>query len=161
MDPVSRRFMWDVIKTIKQGRSVVLTTHSMEECEALCSRVGIMVAGGLKCLGSVQHLKGKFGKGYKLEVKLGDKFEQNQEQVKKFILDRFEGAALEEEYPLLMKFELPRSGYTLAQIFRVMEENQKTLGVEDYSIAQTSLEQIFVSIAKSNDHEAETKTPGN
>ena len=34
MDPVSRRFMWSVIESISDGRSVVLTTHSMEECEA-------------------------------------------------------------------------------------------------------------------------------
>ena len=42
----------------------VLTTHSMEECEALCSRVGIMVGGRLRCLGTPQHLKSRFGNGY-------------------------------------------------------------------------------------------------
>jgi ATP-binding cassette subfamily A (ABC1) protein 3 len=155
MDPVSRRFMWDVIKTIKEGRSVVLTTHSMEECEALCSRVGIMVAGGLKCLGSIQHLKGKYGKGYKLEVKLGEAYEHKQGEVDEFLKSKFPEASLEEEYPLLMKYELPKSGYTLGDVFKIMEEHQKALGIDDYSISQTSLEQIFVSIAKSNDHEAE------
>lgn len=44
-----------------ENRSVVLTTHSMEECEALCSRIGILVLGELKCLGSSQHLKTRFG----------------------------------------------------------------------------------------------------
>ncbi len=44
----------------------------MEECEALCSRVGIMVAGRFKCLGSVQHIKDKFGGGYALQIKLDD-----------------------------------------------------------------------------------------
>ena len=48
--------------------SVVLTTHSMEECEALCSRVGIMHRGRLACLGSPQHLKALYGSGYLLEV---------------------------------------------------------------------------------------------
>lgn len=65
--------MWDVIERISQQDSqcaVVLTTHSMEECEALCGRVGIMVGGRLRCLGSAQHLKGRFGTGYQLEVKL-------------------------------------------------------------------------------------------
>ena len=50
--------------------SVVLTTHSMEECEALCSRIGIMAHGKLRCLGSAQHLKTKFGRGYQLEMKI-------------------------------------------------------------------------------------------
>lgn len=52
------------------GRTVVLTSHSMEECEALCGRVGIMAAGRLACLGRVQALKARFGDGYTLEVRL-------------------------------------------------------------------------------------------
>ena len=43
MDPVSKRALWDFISSTMSGRSVILTTHSMEECEALCHRVGIMV----------------------------------------------------------------------------------------------------------------------
>ncbi|RLN46846.1 hypothetical protein BBO99_00008704 [Phytophthora kernoviae] len=73
MDPVSRRFMWDVIADIStRGKesTIVLTTHSMEECEALCSRVGIMVGGRLRCLGSVQHLKSRFGDGLVFDAKL-------------------------------------------------------------------------------------------
>lgn len=68
MDPVARRFMWDVIARISRKASVILVTHSMQECEALCTRVGIMVGGRLRCLGSPQHLKSKFGKGYFVQV---------------------------------------------------------------------------------------------
>lgn len=42
---------------------MLLTSHSMEECEALCTRIGIMTAGRLACLGTVQHLKNRFGAG--------------------------------------------------------------------------------------------------
>merc|ERR1712007_108772 len=71
MDPVSRRHMWQVIADLsKAGTAVVLTTHSMEECEALCSRAGIMVDGGLQCLGPVQHLKSRFGSGLMVDLKL-------------------------------------------------------------------------------------------
>lgn len=49
--------------------TIVLTSHSMEECEALCTRLGIMVNGQFKCLGNIQHLKNKYGKGYSLIVK--------------------------------------------------------------------------------------------
>lgn len=41
----------------------MMTTHSMEEAQALCTRIGIMVNGQLQCLGSSQHLKNKFGSG--------------------------------------------------------------------------------------------------
>lgn len=54
----------------EERTSVVLTTHSMEECEALCPRIGIMANGRLRCLGSAQHLKNKFGQGYQVELKV-------------------------------------------------------------------------------------------
>ena len=74
MDPEARRFMWQVIAGFSQKRkqcAVILTTHSMEEAEALSTKVGIMVKGGIfKCFGSVQHIKNKFGTGYEIELKI-------------------------------------------------------------------------------------------
>lgn len=83
MDPGARRFLWDcILSLVREGRSVLLTSHrwvpstgdtcgpccvyhtfppsgSMEECEALCTRMAIMVNGRFRCLGSVQHLKNR------------------------------------------------------------------------------------------------------
>ena len=56
MDPEARRFMWSVVNNLAQRKqsAVVLTTHSMEEAEALSTKMGIMVKGGIfKCFGSV------------------------------------------------------------------------------------------------------------
>jgi energy-coupling factor transporter ATP-binding protein EcfA2 len=72
MDPMARRFMWTVIQNIASTRkksSVVLTTHSMEECEALCTRTVIMVNGVFRCLGAHTHIKQKYGQGYSITVK--------------------------------------------------------------------------------------------
>ena len=72
MDPEARRFMWNVISHISTERkqsSVILTTHSMEEAEALATKIGIQVDGNLKCLGSAQHLKNKYGGGFEIEIK--------------------------------------------------------------------------------------------
>lgn len=67
MDPVARRHLWNAISMIRDaGTSCVLTTHSLEEAEALCTRMGIMVNGRFRCMGSPQHLKNKFSKGYTL-----------------------------------------------------------------------------------------------
>ena len=49
---------------------MILTTHSMEECEALCARVGILIDGALRCVGSVQHLKDRFADGFQLSMQL-------------------------------------------------------------------------------------------
>lgn len=60
MEPGARRFLWNnLLAMVQEGRSVVLTSHSMEECEALCTRLAIMVNGWFCCLGSPQHLKGR------------------------------------------------------------------------------------------------------
>jgi ATP-binding cassette, subfamily A (ABC1), member 3 len=76
VDPVARREIWQMISDMVavdengvSNASVILTTHSMEECEALCPRIGIMANGRLRCLGSAQHLKNKFGQGYQIELK--------------------------------------------------------------------------------------------
>jgi ATP-binding cassette subfamily A (ABC1) protein 1 len=73
MDPVARRFMWSVIARVATERkqcSIILTTHSMEEVEALCSRIGIMVGGRLRCLGTSQHLKHRHSAGLVTELRL-------------------------------------------------------------------------------------------
>ena len=72
MDPEARRFMWRVVGQIASDKTsaVILTTHSMEEAEALSTKMGIMVKGGIfKCFGTSQHIKDKFGTGYVIEVK--------------------------------------------------------------------------------------------
>lgn len=71
MDPAARRQVWNMICRIRDsGKSIVLTSHSMEECEALCTRLAIMVNGEFKCIGSTQHIKNKFSKGLILKIKL-------------------------------------------------------------------------------------------
>ncbi len=61
MDPRARRSLWEaVLKAVRDSQSVLLTSHSMEECQVLCTRLAIMVNGTLKCLGSPQHLKNRW-----------------------------------------------------------------------------------------------------
>jgi len=144
MDPKSRRKMWDIIMKERTVRSIVLTTHSMEECEALCTRIGIMTAGRLQCLGGQQHLKSKYGGGYTLELRVGDS-EANALPDK--IAALFPGARLEEAHAGKLKFELPIAGLSLATVFDLMETHKDALGVLDYSASQPSLESIFLALA--------------
>lgn len=65
--------MWTLISnisTLRKQSTVILTTHSMEEAEALCTKIGIMVNGQFKCFGSSQHIKDKYGMGFEIEVKI-------------------------------------------------------------------------------------------
>ena len=75
MDPEARRFMWNVINEIAQTRkqaTVVLTTHSMEECEALCNKLTVMVNGSFRCFGTHKEVKDRYGAGRQLSVKIKD-----------------------------------------------------------------------------------------
>jgi ABC-type multidrug transport system ATPase subunit len=68
MDPTSRRAVWRVLRAAidKTGRSFMITSHMMEECEALCTRVGIIRHGRLQCVGSPLYLKSRFGGGCRI-----------------------------------------------------------------------------------------------
>jgi ATP-binding cassette subfamily A (ABC1) protein 3 len=65
--------MWDIVSKIstqKKQSAVIITTHSMEEAEALCTKMGIMVQGEFKCFGSATYIKDKYGTGYEIEIKI-------------------------------------------------------------------------------------------
>jgi len=63
LDPASRRNLWDVVKSNKAGRGIVLTTHSMEEAETLCDRLGIFVDGQLVCIGNPKEITSRWVDG--------------------------------------------------------------------------------------------------
>merc|ERR1711968_312838 len=75
LDPASRRKLWDVIRRASKDCAMILTTHSMEEADALCDRITIMAGGKLRCLGSGALLKAEYSEGYKFSVSC------NQDQV--------------------------------------------------------------------------------
>uniref|UniRef100_A0A671VQ68 ATP-binding cassette sub-family A member 2 n=1 Tax=Sparus aurata TaxID=8175 RepID=A0A671VQ68_SPAAU len=147
MDPKARRFLWNLIlDIIKTGRSVVLTSHSMEECEALCTRLGIMVNGRFKCLGSIQHLKNRFGDGYMITVRT--KSSSNVKEVVRFFNRNFPEAVLKERHHTKVQYQLKSERISLAQVFSKMEQVVEVLGIEDYSVSQTTLDNVFVNFAK-------------
>ena len=143
--------MWDVISSSLPGRSVVLTTHLMEECEALCQRVGIVVKGKLACLGSVQHLKKRFGAGYSIEVKTASPSRVGELQA--FVRGIAQHAVLGEHHGGHLHYQLPKAGISLAAVFRKFEEHKERLEITEYAVAQTSLEQVFLAFAKEQEME--------
>ena len=57
LDIIARHSLWDVIRSLKGRTTIVLTTHYMEEAEALCDRIGIMASGSLRACGTATELK--------------------------------------------------------------------------------------------------------
>ena len=84
MDPESRRFMWSIIhklSTTARKSSIIMTTHSMEEAETLCKRMGIMVNGEFVCLGKANEIKDKYGYGYELNIRIKPLSEELEEKL--------------------------------------------------------------------------------
>jgi len=236
VDPVARRDIWKMVSDmVSDGKtSVILTTHSMEEAEALCPRIGIMANGKLRCLGSAQHLKTKFGQGFQLEMKIAmvskededfqtnhsalishtagenttsesaeDEVSFNLQQVQgalkqlteddflssmlnesnpagfsvlkeassplgvlstelalfatseirmrrlhSFVEETFNSAVLRERQGMMSRFVVGSENTSIAHIFRAIEENKERLQVTEYSVGQSTLEDVFNIHAK-------------
>ena len=118
MDPVSRRALWDIISTVSAKRkecTIIITTHSMEEAEALCTKVGIMVGGRLRCFGTIQDLKSKFGHGYTLNSKFKEPTDEEVQDIEEQLEIRKEVVTREEVKEILTVLET-------ADLVRVIRE---------------------------------------
>uniref|UniRef100_UPI00358EF626 phospholipid-transporting ATPase ABCA3-like isoform X2 n=1 Tax=Myxine glutinosa TaxID=7769 RepID=UPI00358EF626 len=159
MDPIARHRLWNVLGLARlSGQAVVLTSHSMEECEALCTRLAIMVNGRFQCLGSTQQLKNTYGSGYTLLTKLRsavavhdlpeDDADAQHARFKAFIKSIFPGSCIKDEHQCLLHYHLDSSGVTWAEVFGIMEKAKEDFALEDYSVSQITLEQVFLSFAQ-------------
>ena len=224
MDPEARRFMWAVIHkltTKSQSNCVIMTTHSMDEAETLCKRMGIMVNGEFVCMGTSNYIKETYGYGYEIDLRIKP-FEQKKldgiieelgvkrshkiitlEEVKKIlthikkehffkyiqeegigrkiytevvhhgdiniqalinwtryvtyamkminvVLPHFNEVILSEfiENNFLFKIKKSKDAKSIGFLFSILEKEKENFEITEYSIQQTSLEQIFNKFAE-------------
>ena len=155
MCPLGRRMMWDTVERAAEGLTVVLTTHAMDECEALCERVGMMAGGRLRCLGSSQHLKGRFGEGYVVDAKVASAADgSGEEGARKAAAVRAAleaagggGARIAEAHAGRLKIRLA-DAEVLAGAFHALERCRAEGVLENYAVTQSSLEDVFVRVCK-------------
>uniref|UniRef100_A0A8C3FTN3 ABC transporter domain-containing protein n=1 Tax=Chrysemys picta bellii TaxID=8478 RepID=A0A8C3FTN3_CHRPI len=144
MDPKGQSRMWKAIRAALKNKEqgAILTTHYMEEAEAVCDRVAIMVCGKLRCIGAVQYLKSKFGKGYLLEIKVKDPAQVDSLHME--ILRIFPHADRQERVSSLLVYKIPmQEALPLSQTFSKLEAAKRTFGLEEYSFSLNTLEQAW------------------
>lgn len=165
VDPYSRRSIWELLLKYKKGRTVILTTHFMDEADILGDRIAIISQGKLKALGSSLYLKTNFGQGYTLHVVKRDKFisacesieinsEPSQKQsykhsrlIEKFVRDLIPEAMMMEYVGSEVSFLLPYPTLNkFSGLFAELEKNMESLGILSYGISDTSLEDVFLKI---------------
>ncbi|CAD8188760.1 unnamed protein product [Paramecium octaurelia] len=151
VDPIARRFLWNAIQQgvkLRQS-SVILTTHTMDEAESLCNKIAIQVNGRFACLGSVQHLRSKFGDGYRVVIEPTNNMD-NADVIAQEITKYFGNIYIMNDMhtgKIICKF--PLKGFQFHQTFYFFQEKlQKEFNlIKDFQISQPNLEQIFMQFA--------------
>uniref|UniRef100_A0A8C6M0S8 ATP binding cassette subfamily A member 12 n=1 Tax=Nothobranchius furzeri TaxID=105023 RepID=A0A8C6M0S8_NOTFU len=150
MDPRTKRHLWKIISEEVRGKcAVVLTSHSMEECEALCSRLAIMVKGHFQCLGSLQHIKNRFGTGFTVKMYLAEPT-CDAEAITTFMQHRFPSTYLKDQHSAMVEYHVPNAPGGVADIFNQLETNKNALCIKHFSVSQTTLDEVFINFAMGN-----------
>ena len=132
LDPEVRRLIWNIINEARQTKTIILTTHSMEEAEALCQRIGIMTKGILRYLANPLRLKELYGFSFKLYMNAND---QDTLRACKYII-----SVLPQEWKKLKAFqtsttyEFSLALRILSSIFVQIEEKKWNYGILDWEI---------------------------
>ncbi|WEW56055.1 hypothetical protein PRK78_001490 [Emydomyces testavorans] len=198
MDAASKRVMWRTLASVVPGRSLVLTTHSMEEADALANRAGIM-AKRMLALGTTDYLRRRHGNVYHVHIvhkSAPHTTDQEMEDIRNWVISSLPGASIEQKtYHGQLRFSVQGSkshiggstsidsksdnpdtishqfesvseldkpnvtttpafsvdmsnaeGISVSKLFSLLEENKQELGIEFYSVSQTTLDQVFLSI---------------
>ncbi|KAG0085669.1 hypothetical protein BGZ92_008811 [Podila epicladia] len=166
LDPAVRRVVWDVVNRIKVDRTVILTTHSMEEADVLSDRIAIMTSGQLRCIGNSLHLKELYGSGFRLSVtsKPG-RLQEACKSIEEKVLgsrhfkrtDKFTNATVFDFDIGQASNEAGVSKGELSSIFKSLSQKEQFPDMEDWGISQTTLEDVFVKIV--TDADASLRVP--
>jgi len=145
LDPASRRKLWDVVEAYKANKraSILLTTHSMEEAEALCDRLGMFVGGKLKAVGLSAELKQRLGKGLKITLTT---LEKDEESAKKLLLKYAPNLRLINTLAGTAHYEVNRSEVKVSKLFEVLNKKQRKYRIIDWGISNTTLEEVFLKV---------------
>ncbi|XP_041565047.1 retinal-specific phospholipid-transporting ATPase ABCA4 [Drosophila elegans] len=144
LDPVGRHEVWRLLQQEKLGRTVLMTTHLMEEGEILGDRIAIMSDGQLHCHGTLGFLKQSHNTSYTLSCEMGPncRVERVTELVRQYV-----PIATPMVRGMDINYKLPRNMIDkFSELFGKLEDNKKSLDVIDFGLSDSSLEEIILSL---------------
>ncbi|CAB3402979.1 unnamed protein product [Caenorhabditis bovis] len=151
IDPRARREIWELLSWFRQNSdcAIMLTSHSMNECEALCTRIAVMDHGKMIALGTSQDLKSLYGANYTLTLTL--KNSDDRQKVCEKVAQKIPTAVLktaESNMTQNLKWTIPKkSGDKWSKKFEAIQKMAKDLNVQDFMLAQCTLEETFLRLA--------------
>ncbi|CAH2064992.1 unnamed protein product [Thlaspi arvense] len=147
LDPASRMNLWTVIKRAKRHTAIILTTHSMEEAEFLCDRLGIFVDGRLQCIGNPKELKGRYGGSYVFTMTTAL---ENEKDVEMLVQNVSPNAKKIYHIAGTQKFEMPKEEVRISEVFQAVEKAKSSFRVFAWGLADTTLEDVFIKVARTS-----------
>ena len=152
LDPVSRRQLWELIKKNRGNRAILLTTHFMDEADALGDRIAIVKEGRLRALGTSKYLKHRFGLGYLIRMSLTDKAIPH--QINQFIQKSIPKASISSSAGTELVIRLPQDDLSLfPSVFEQLEIQSEKIGIRTYGIETTTLEEVFMRIVNEDNEQ--------
>ncbi|KAJ8718119.1 hypothetical protein PYW07_006049 [Mythimna separata] len=158
VDVAARRRLWTALrKALKQKRSIIITSHSMDEMEALCSRIAILSAGRVRALGTAAGLRAAHASGHAVVFKLMHASHRDEvEGLAKRQVDRLKGkllqtfdCTLKDEHKTMLHYHINET-VPYSVLFTELENlrNEFPTLIEDYSVTETTLEEVFLYFAR-------------
>ncbi|KAF2825651.1 P-loop containing nucleoside triphosphate hydrolase protein [Ophiobolus disseminans] len=151
LDANAKRTLWRCLQTIAKNRAVVLTTHSMEEADALADRIGI-VSSRMLALGEREDLKRRAGDQFHIHLVSASAPRTSASELqimRDWITTSFPNAKISRETQGgQIRVEVPAEGREMVKLIRVLEEAKEELGVEYYSVGKATLDEVFENIVK-------------
>ncbi|XP_026423715.1 ABC transporter A family member 7-like isoform X2 [Papaver somniferum] len=145
LDPSSRNHLWNIVKRAKKDRAIILTTHSMEEAEALCDRLGIFADGSLQCIGNPKELKARYGGSYVFTMTTSV---DQEEEVEKLICGLSSNASKIYHLSGTQKFEISKKDVRIGDVFRAVENAKREFPIYAWGLTDTTLEDVFIKVAQ-------------
>ncbi|CAL4103477.1 unnamed protein product [Meganyctiphanes norvegica] len=152
MDPGARRVIWDLLQQERSTRTILLTTHFMEEADLLGDRIAIMADGVIRCCGSSLFLKKKYGAGYRL-ITVKEKG-CDVDAVTQLLKSHIPEAELDQNVGLELSYVLPNSNVSkFEELFTELEKRKEELKISSYGASQTTMDEVFLRVGEATNSE--------
>ncbi|KAL4707181.1 hypothetical protein ACJJTC_013450 [Scirpophaga incertulas] len=145
LDVETRRGLWDLLLSLRGDCTVVLSTHFMEEADALGDRVAALMCGRLRCLASPLHLKRAVGSGYRLTfTTIGL---PKEEDISAVVTAHVPEATVRESNLNSISYNLPAANSDkFPALFENLEYKKPELGLDSIGVGVSTLEEVFLRL---------------
>lgn len=148
LDPVARHLVHNLLNEYKGQKTFMLTTHMLEEAEALCDNLSIMLHGAIYTVGTPQYLASKFGRSWEVELFYDYPSAETEERVNQFMETKFPEAigTIGRQYSKSYSIPIIEKASTIFNALNEARANR--IGIKYFTCSSSSLEKVFLEIVE-------------